>query len=248
MSRSSNRLRKSSQEDHPYVKAKLKLLIDQVVYVETPKQKIRNYIAVIQYILSDFDNILRCFRAYSGENKCVKFLTTAHNKSFEIIRQCEQLIIDGIKVKMLTQELKRYCDLYTILYTKYKCQDLAKIVKQLCINRLPLCCDVVDIIKSYCFQDKKTVEYIKNVKECKQHIVTLIDFARSSRKNGFDRIVDTYHNIDIDPDEHEFWTFCIDEDEVTIQSINCKICGNYWAGYSPGWAPYNILCNCEHNE
>jgi hypothetical protein len=61
-------------------------------------------------------------------------------------------------------------------------------------------------------------------------MVTLIDFAEHSRKNGMNQ---PKHE---DSDELEHWSFCI-ENEVAFQGVNCRCCGNYWA-------PHNILCHC----
>ena len=72
-------------------------------------------------------------------------------------------------------------------------------------------------------------------------MVTLIDFAEHSRKNGMNQYDDE------DPDEIEHWSFYI-ENEVELQGVNCQCCGNYWAEVSQDWAPHNILCHCEFDN
>jgi hypothetical protein len=122
----------------------------------------------------------------------------------------------------------------------YNCQEMKKHIKKFLANQLPLCQDVIEIIKSYCFYDKNTSETIKMVKSIKQHIVKLFDFAEHSRKNGFGR----HYENDDDSDEVEHWSFCFNEYENMFQANNCKFCGNYWPEYSMTWVPDNILCNC----
>lgn len=115
-------------------------------------------------------------------------------------------------------------------------KEMRKHIKKFLINQIPLCSDVLEIVKSYCFYDKKTAEIIKFVKGVKQYIVTLIDFATFSRRNGFG-------DFEEDSDEVEHWAFYIHRHEPMLQGVNCKTCGNYWEQHHR-LAPRNILCNC----
>jgi len=122
------------------------------------------------------------------------------------------------------------------------------ISKQLSINRLSLCYDVLDIIKSYCFYDIQTAKTRRN----KQKIVDRFLYAQVSRfrHNGYYTDNDGF---DEDPDHCEHWTtslnvVCRDRDsnftiirEQTFQAVNCSICGGYQMSNSDV-LPQKIVC------
>jgi len=183
---------------------------------------------------------------------CEGFFKAVHNKIPEIVKDCEELESKGEKIKKSTGKILRYQRIYNQLYfefeeqmilekrsqtimsmiekkgkvAKQRCQEMKKYIKHYYINQLNLCSDVLETIKSYCFYDKKTSVEIQFIKELRLRVVTLIDFAQSSRQDN----------------DGEYWTFYI-EDECDFQCANCKICGNYWSTYLI--PPQNIICVCE---
>jgi hypothetical protein len=244
---------------------------------KSKKENLKNIIEIIDYVITHFNKIKQAFIHL----KCQlfkDFAKTVYNKIQEFIDSGEEYLKHGEKIKMSIQKLRRYQCTYEKIYFEYEkqllletrsqtmtaliekkkivsnrnCQEMKKHIKKFLINQLPLCQDVLEIVKSYCFYDKKTLETIKFVKYLQKHIVTLFDFAASSRKNGFHMYDDHDYHDDHDdgeyedPDEDEHWSFCIDSDEVAFQAVNCRFCGNYWSQYSPDWAPHNILCNCDY--
>ena len=122
--------------------------------------------------------------------------------------------------------------------------------QHLTINILNIPIELKDIIKSYCFFDKKTlkkqVEIIKNV------LINKINTAIISRKNGL--VLYNYMNIDLyfidnnimDSDNTEYWRFYINYEKKIIQAMNCKICGNYVRSAN-NYLPIKLRCNCFPN-
>jgi hypothetical protein len=130
------------------------------------------------------------------------------------------------------------------------------ISKQLCIHRLclsssgaPLCDDVLNVIKSFCFYDKKTAETMNFIKKKKQEINQKFEHAYCSRFRPY-----RAYAGEKDPDHCEHWAICLDDDiehgvENQFQQINCKKCGNYkheWIGDTP--MIETITCNCVHEQ
>jgi hypothetical protein len=121
--------------------------------------------------------------------------------------------------------------------------------KQLCLNRLPLCDDVLDIIKSFAFYDIQTAK----TREIKKRIVNRFLYAKVSRfrPNGF------YHDedgVEEDSDNCEHWSTSLslvstlDNSFVIIpenrfQAVNCRICGGYYDQYLNFPVPKKIVCN-----
>ena len=101
--------------------------------------------------------------------------------------------------------------------------------KQMHINRLPLCDDVLTIIKNYCFYDRKTALIIKAIKEGKQQIVE--DFKHSY----FARNRECTENS-------ELWSFCFRDESYLIYQMNCLVCGNFKLTYID--MPNQMRCNC----
>ena len=121
--------------------------------------------------------------------------------------------------------------------------------KQLCINRIPLCDDVLHIIKSFLFYDIQTAK----TREIKKRIVDRFLYAKVSRfrPNGF------YHDddgVEEDSDNCEHWSTSLalvstyDNSfiiipEKSFQAFNCRICGGYFDDYLPFDVPKKIACN-----
>ena len=121
--------------------------------------------------------------------------------------------------------------------------------QQLCINKLPLCDDVLHIIKSFAFYDIQTAK----TREIKKRIVNRFLYAQVSRfsPNGF------YHQddgVEEDSDNCEHWSTClalvstIDNSFIIIsekrfQAVNCRRCGGYYDDYLTFDVPKKIACN-----
>ena len=95
------------------------------------------------------------------------------------------------------------------------------------INCMRIPKEMINIIKSYCFYDKKSIlmaKIEKFIKFKKKRIVMMLrDFTISRFMPGFpeDIILDG---------EGEFWTiinFTNRRIEFTLEATNCKCCGNY---------------------
>jgi len=236
------------------------------VHIETCiKKRIKNAVDVINYVVTNFNKIKRSY-INRKDGSFVEFSKTVSYKIPEMIETSEKYLQKGYNVNGSIKKLRYYQDIYEKIYTDYNdnmilenrcqtltlfiakkkersdyyCQEMKKHIKKFLVNQLPLCRDVIEIIKSYCFYDKKTSETIKMVKSIKNHIVTLFDIAEQSRKNGLGQ----YEHED--PDEIEHWSFCFNEDEVGFQGVNCQFCGNYLGQYLQDWASPNIICNCNY--
>jgi hypothetical protein len=121
--------------------------------------------------------------------------------------------------------------------------------QQLCLNRLPLCDDVLYVIKSFAFYDIQTAK----TREIKKRIVNRFLYAKVSRfrPNGF------YHDddgVEEDSDNCEHWctslalVSTLDNSFVIIpekrfQAVNCRICGGYYDEYLTFPVPKKITCN-----
>ena len=101
------------------------------------------------------------------------------------------------------------------------------VLKQLCIHRMDLPEEILDIIKSYTFNDMVTVQ-----KRRKDAILTLIETMPWS-----------YRNNDINP--YNRCTFWIESDDKCpqYQMDFCRNCGNYKYYCSHEYA--KIECNCD---
>ena len=117
--------------------------------------------------------------------------------------------------------------------------------KQIVINRIRIPKEMINIIKSFCFYDNKSILMAKTekfIKFKKTRIVMMFrDFTISRFRPGFpeDVILD---------DESEYWTiinFTHRRDEFQLEATNCKCCGNY-KNTSRNFAslPKTIKCNC----
>lgn len=95
------------------------------------------------------------------------------------------------------------------------------IEKQLLINSLNAPVELLDIIKSYCFYDKKTFEMIQYAKLLKERTNVIIKRA-ISRANNFDNDPE-YH----EDDGHWFFGYYDEIEKIQIQATNCRFCGNY---------------------
>lgn len=246
----------------------LRDMLYNVNNVNGKNDKIKGILEIFDYILSNF-NELKCsfYHVYGKSFKT--FTDVLHNKIQNIIAECEVLLLKGDNIKMSLDKLRQYQSIYNKIYLDYqdnrlieersqivskiiekkkiayekRSMEIKKYIKQILINKIPLCGDVLNIIKSYCFYDIKTFEQIKLVKSLKTNIVTMIKNSDCSRKNGFYSNEDGYYD-DEDSDEVEHWAFCINCDEYALQAVNCKWCGNYSEEHSPTWVPQNILCRC----
>jgi len=256
--RSARLNQKSIDQD---VIADFRILMDRVSIEKCKKKKIKRAIEVIDYVITHVDKIKKAYKQLNGSFS--NFSKAVYDKIEEMIETSEKYLQEGYKIKGSIEKIRYYQRIYEKIYSEYQensiledrsktltifidkkkkksdhnCQEMKKHIKKFIINQLPLCQDVIEIIKSYCFYDKKTSETIKMVKSIKNHIVMTIDFALVSRKNGF------YYQYG-DPDEIEDWAFCANEDEIQFQAVNCRFCGNYWSEYSMDWMPNNIVCSC----
>ena len=126
--------------------------------------------------------------------------------------------------------------------------------KLLVINRLsttngPLCDDVLDIIKSYCFYDIKTVKQMYVVKKIKNKIVARIRNAICSRFRP-----NKFYEDGVDTDNSESWITCLSLvykyynkiviHEKIFERVNCKICGGYMISLPPYPISEKIICKC----
>ena len=124
--------------------------------------------------------------------------------------------------------------------------------KQLCINRIPLCDDVINIIKGYCFYDIQTLS-IKNLKPIVDRFKTAV-FSRFRPNDAYDT-----DNNNSDNCEHWMTNLSfvynsdrIDEiinDEILFQEANCHICGGFMSPIKhypklKQVIPHNIKCHC----
>ncbi len=103
--------------------------------------------------------------------------------------------------------------------------------KQLLINRMLMLIpiELIDIIKSYCFYDNKSIlmaKIEKFIKFKKTRIVMMFSHFTISR---FRPIVNEDEGIVFD-DESEYWTIINHthkDIEFTLEAANCRCCGNY---------------------
>lgn len=143
--------------------------------------------------------------------------------------------------------------LFTISFFSINQNNMSK---QLCINQLPLCDDVLNIIKSYCFYDNQTL-CIQKLKPIVERFQTAV-FSRFRPNNAYD----TDNN---NSDNCEHWMtnlsyvynrgriYEILIDEILFQEANCRICGGFMSPikhYSKPKQviPENIKCKggCTH--
>jgi hypothetical protein len=121
--------------------------------------------------------------------------------------------------------------------------------QQLCLNRLPLCDDVLHIIKSFAFYDIQTAK----TREIKKRIVNRFLYAQVSRFRPNGNYYDD-DGLENDSDNCEHWSTCLalvsthDNSFVIIsekgfQAVNCRICGGYYDEYLPFDVPKKIACN-----
>ena len=121
--------------------------------------------------------------------------------------------------------------------------------KQLVINRMLMLIpiELIDIIKSYCFYDNKSIlmaKIEKFIKFKKTRIVMMFSHFTISR---FRPIVNQDEGIVFD-DESEYWTIINHTHkhiEFTLEATNCKCCGNY-KNNSKNFTslPKTIKCGC----
>ena len=259
-------MRRSARLDNTVQKNKgvltlLSAMMDKVHHGKSKKQKFRDTLEVLEYVITHFKTIRH---AYGKSHSFATFAKVVYDKIKELVEIEEgRALQTGDKIKTSIAKLKKYHCQYEKIYIEHEeellvdsrsqtltrlmekkqvvsnrnCQEIKKHIKKFLVNQLPLCYDVIEIIKSYCFYDVKTFALLRFVKEVKFHMVTLIDSAEHSRKNGMNQADDE------DPDEIEHWSFCI-EGEIPFQAVNCRFCGNYWGEYSQ-WAQHNIVCTCE---
>ena len=95
------------------------------------------------------------------------------------------------------------------------------------INRMKIPGELIDIIKSYCFYDKKSIlmaKIEKFIKFKKTRIFLMFKYFTISR---FRPCVEDGIILD---DESEYWTIINHthkQIEFTLEATNCKCCGNY---------------------
>ena len=119
--------------------------------------------------------------------------------------------------------------------------------KQLVINHIRIPEELIDIIKSFCFYDNKSIlmaKIEKFIKFKKTRIVMMFSYFTISRfRPGIPEDGAILLN-----DESEYWTILNHTHktiEFTLEATNCKCCGNYkntsrhFAGL-----PKIIKCSC----
>ena len=103
--------------------------------------------------------------------------------------------------------------------------------KNLVINRMLMLIpkELIDIIKSYCFYDNKSILLAKTekfIKFKKTRIVMMFRYFTISRfRTGIPEDGDIVFD-----DESEYWTIINHthkHTEFTLEATNCKCCGNY---------------------
>ena len=122
--------------------------------------------------------------------------------------------------------------------------------KQLCINRIPLCDDILFIIKSYCFYDIQTLS-IKKLKPIVDRFQTAV-FSRFHPNKRYgeansDTCENWFTNLSYVFNRGRIYEILIDE--VLFQEANCCICGGYMSPINhhskpKQVIPQNIKCHC----
>ena len=101
--------------------------------------------------------------------------------------------------------------------------------KQLVIHCIKIPVELIDIIKSFCFYDNKSILMAKTekfIKFKKTRIVMMFSYFTISR---FMHGIPEDGDIVLD-DESEYWTILNHTHktiEFTLEATNCKCCGNY---------------------
>ena len=114
--------------------------------------------------------------------------------------------------------------------------------KQIIINRLNLPNEILDIIKSYSFYDKKTYKMIKTVKDC----IKIIDYNFKYISVSRNKPINGYNT---ETDEHWAFTYNIlSNNSIQFQAINCKYCGKYIMSRNYNLIPNKLKCMCYHND
>jgi len=122
------------------------------------------------------------------------------------------------------------------------------ILKQLLINRhlnnIGVGYDIANEIKSFCFYDIVTWETINFIRQSKNRINNLIKYSCISRNTPHD-----FFEIGLEDDDEQwvFWIFEPNENGITFQSINCKLCGDY-KFTSNNEFPNKIRCHCFNDD
>lgn len=114
--------------------------------------------------------------------------------------------------------------------TAIKCLQLQ------CTSLLP---EIQHLVKSFAFRD--TTYYVIQHKLQMRAVFRNIDEC-SSRKNGFNDPEDVANS------EVEHWLFAPQTNEFQLQSINCRVCGNYLmtSSYELFYAMSECsVCNCD---
>jgi hypothetical protein len=271
MSRRSERLDKNVSKKSIVFKTLLTIL-DSAHKTNGIKHKLKKTLEIIEYVINNFYNLKQSYIDLKelGLNSFSKLIIIVYEKIQELIVVSENLLLRGEKIKNSIKKLLYYNIIYSKIYFDYeekqllenrsqkiiqiinkkkieydkRSLEIKKICKHIFINKLPFCNDVINIIKSYCFYDKKTFEQIKMVKNLKLTIVNLFKNALFSRKNGNFNNNENVEYPNEDSDESQHWSFCINLNENQFQGVSCKLCGNYLEEYSENWVPHHILCNC----
>ena len=121
--------------------------------------------------------------------------------------------------------------------------------KNLVINRMLMLIpkELIDIIKSYCFYDNKSILLAKTEKFIKFKKTRIVMMFRYFTISRFRPIVNQDEGIVFD-DESEYWTIINHTHkhiEITLEATNCKCCGNY-KNTSRNFIelPKRIKCGC----
>lgn len=96
--------------------------------------------------------------------------------------------------------------------------DTSTVIKCLQLQRTSLLPEMQDLVKSFAFRDTKYYE-IHHRRQMRAVLYTIDEC--SSRKNGFNDPEDVANS------EVEHWLIAPQTNEIQMQAINCRMCGNY---------------------
>lgn len=123
--------------------------------------------------------------------------------------------------------------------------------KLLVINRMLMLIpkELIDIIKSYCFYDNKSILMAKTEKFIKFKKTRIVKMFRHFTISRFRPIVNEDEGIVFD-DKSEYWTIINHTHkyiEFTLEATNCKCCGNYKNTSRKFTSlPKRIKCGCNN--
>jgi hypothetical protein len=115
------------------------------------------------------------------------------------------------------------------------------------IHLLSLPNDIANYINSYLFYDKITGEYRRETRIKMKNVVESFKYACQSRNYSYNT---QYQDVNENCEHWAVWMAdrrlenLIDSNEIQIQGMNCKLCGEYIASGSLLEIPNRARCNC----